>query len=67
MMFILQTYLYIIFFIRVLIACTECVGFYDKPQCVEACPIDCIPKDPNHVETHDQLLQKQRALWRNKS
>jgi ferredoxin len=43
--------------------CTECVGFYDKPQCVEACPIDCIPKDPLHVETQDQLLQKQRALW----
>ncbi len=24
--------------------CTECVGFYDAPQCVEACPVDCIQK-----------------------
>jgi ferredoxin len=45
--------------------CTECVGFYDKPQCVEACPIDCIPKDPMHSESHDILLQKQRKLWQN--
>ena len=22
--------------------CTECVGFYDKPQCIEACPQDAI-------------------------
>ena len=25
--------------------CTECVGHYDTPQCVEVCPVDCIPKD----------------------
>ena len=23
--------------------CTECVGHYDEPQCVEVCPVDCIP------------------------
>jgi ferredoxin len=22
--------------------CSECEGFYDKPQCVAACPADCI-------------------------
>ena len=22
--------------------CTECVGHYDTPQCVEVCPVDCI-------------------------
>jgi ferredoxin len=38
--------------------CTECVGHFDKPQCVEVCPVDCIPKDPDHPETHEQLLQK---------
>ena len=43
--------------------CTECVGFYDKPQCIEACPIDCITKDPEHVETPENLLLKQRTLW----
>jgi ferredoxin len=24
--------------------CTECVGHYDTPQCVEVCPVDCIPE-----------------------
>ena len=38
--------------------CTECVGHFDKPQCVEVCPVDCIPTDPDHPETHEQLLQK---------
>ncbi len=22
--------------------CTECVGHYDTPQCIEVCPVDCI-------------------------
>ena len=22
--------------------CTECVGHYDEPQCVDVCPVDCI-------------------------
>ena len=38
--------------------CTECVGHFDTPQCVEVCPVDCIPKDAEHPETHEQLLQK---------
>lgn len=38
--------------------CTECVGHYDLPQCVEVCPVECIPNDPNRVETKDQLYQK---------
>lgn len=38
--------------------CTECVGHFDTPQCVEVCPVECIPKDPEHVESHEQLLQK---------
>jgi len=38
--------------------CTECVGHFDIPQCVDICPIDCIPKDENNVETNDQLYQK---------
>jgi ferredoxin len=38
--------------------CTECVGHYDKPQCVEVCPIDCIPRNPHVVESQDELLQK---------
>lgn len=38
--------------------CTECVGHYDKPQCVSVCPIDCIPMNPDVVETKEQLLAK---------
>ena len=42
--------------------CTECVGHFDKPQCVAVCPVDCIPLDPKHAETQEQLLQKYRRL-----
>lgn len=42
--------------------CTECVGHFDTPQCVEVCPVDCIPKDPDNVETHDQLHKKYEFL-----
>jgi ferredoxin len=38
--------------------CTECVGHYQTPQCVEVCPVDCIPKDPVHEETREQLYAK---------
>jgi ferredoxin len=42
--------------------CTECVGHYDTPQCVEVCPVDCIPKDDANVETKQQLQAKYEAL-----
>ena len=29
--------------------CTECVGHYDEPQCVEVCPVDCIVVDPDRT------------------
>lgn len=38
--------------------CTECVGHYDTPQCVEVCPVDCIPLDLEHAETKDELYAK---------
>ena len=38
--------------------CTECVGHFDEPQCVQVCPVECIPVDPAHVETRGQLLMK---------
>jgi ferredoxin len=38
--------------------CTECVGHFDAPQCREVCPVDCIPNDPRHVETREQLMAK---------
>jgi ferredoxin len=42
--------------------CTECVGHFDAPQCVEVCPVDCIPLDPAHAETREQLLLKYESL-----
>ncbi len=42
--------------------CTECVGHYDEPQCVEVCPVDCIPKDENNVETQEQLMDKYKII-----
>jgi ferredoxin len=42
--------------------CTECVGAFDEPQCVEVCPVDCIPSDPDHEETKEQLQAKYESL-----
>ncbi len=42
--------------------CTECVGHFDEPQCVEVCPVDCIPKDPDNVETDAELLEKYQRI-----
>jgi ferredoxin len=44
--------------------CTECVGHFDRPQCVEVCPVDCIPLDPDHVESREMLLVKFEQLER---
>lgn len=42
--------------------CTECVGHYDLPQCVEVCPVECIELDGLHAETREQLLDKYQRL-----
>jgi ferredoxin len=42
--------------------CTECVGHFDTPQCVEVCPVDCIPVNPDYVESREQLLRKYEGL-----
>jgi len=42
--------------------CTECVGHYDTPQCVEVCPVECIIVDPAHVESRETLLEKYHVL-----
>jgi ferredoxin len=38
--------------------CTECVGHFDEPQCRKVCPVDCIPLDPQHVESREELHAK---------
>ena len=42
--------------------CTECVGHFGEPQCVEVCPVECIDPDPDVVESHDQLFDKFNVL-----
>ncbi len=42
--------------------CTECVGHFATPQCREVCPVDCIPVDPDHVESPDELELKYAGL-----
>ncbi len=46
--------------------CTECVGHYDEPQCVAVCPVDCIPHDPEHVESQSDLQLKYEKLMAQK-
>lgn len=42
--------------------CTECVGHFEVPQCQLVCPVDCIPKNPEYVESESDLLAKYNAL-----
>ena len=46
--------------------CTECVGHFDRPQCREVCPVDCIPVDPAHVESRERLVLKYEGLMARK-
>ena len=46
--------------------CTECIGHYDRPQCQEVCPVDCIPLNPDQVETQEQLYQEYLRLMEQK-
>ena len=31
-------------------------------DCVDVCPVDCIPLDPEHAETQEALMAKYRRL-----
>ena len=42
--------------------CTECVGHFDEPQCVQVCPVACIPINPQHIESQESLWEKYRRL-----
>jgi len=42
--------------------CTECVGHFDEPQCRTVCPVDCIPLDPEHIETDAELRAKYERI-----
>ena len=42
--------------------CTECVGHYDEPSCIEVCPVDSIILDPDNQETRAELEFKFKQL-----
>jgi len=42
--------------------CTECIGFFDEPQCAAVCPVDCCIPDENIVETPEELEAKKNFL-----
>lgn len=42
--------------------CTECVGHYDEPQCIDVCPVDCIITNPDHEESREELQTKYEHL-----
>lgn len=42
--------------------CTECIGHFNKEQCIVVCPVDCILVDINHTETQQQLQNKFEVL-----
>ena len=38
--------------------CTECVGYYKKPECIKVCPVDAIVVDKELGETKQMLTKK---------
>lgn len=46
--------------------CTECVGHFDEPQCQQVCPVECIPIDPQRIESKEVLLAKYQKLMASK-
>jgi ferredoxin len=42
--------------------CTECVGHFETSQCAAVCPVDCCIPDPDHKETHEELMAKFHRL-----
>jgi len=42
--------------------CTECVGHFETPQCVEVCPVECIPVDPEREESRETLMDRYRMI-----
>jgi ferredoxin len=42
--------------------CTECVGHFDTPQCVQVCPVECIIPDVASPETKEELMDKYHRL-----
>ena len=44
--------------------CTECVGHFDEPQCVQVCPVSCIPVHPDHGRVEGFAVGQVPAAFR---
>ena len=42
--------------------CTECIGHFAEPQCVVLCPVDCIPVNPDYIESQEVLMARYENL-----
>lgn len=43
--------------------CTECVGYFNEPQCKSVCPIDkAVIVDPEYRETKGELMKKKLLM-----
>ena len=43
--------------------CTECVGYFDEPQCRTICPIpEVLIVNPDYIEKKDELLKKKQQI-----
>lgn len=42
--------------------CSECVGFFDEPQCIPSCPTEAIEMDPEREESKEELMAKKEHL-----
>ncbi len=42
-----------------------CIGVKDA-TCVEVCPVDCIPLNPDYVESEEELMAKYERLMAEK-
>ena len=47
--------------------CTECIGHFDEPQCVQVCPVECIPVNPEREESPAVLRLKYEQLMTTKN
>ena len=45
--------------------CTECVGYFNEPQCASVCPVNCCIPEPDHRETREELEAKFNKLKSN--
>jgi ferredoxin len=43
--------------------CTECVGYFDEPQCRTVCPIpEVLIVNPDYIGKKDELLKKKQLI-----